>query len=102
MYAGKEATAGFGDAEAVADMVHFCIGDLVEGSSHVVVTEQGDWVAFPARGIASLAQVTLCGHRAGFGRRPLVTLADIGVCGAASTDWPRRVLRQSELLHRER
>jgi salicylate hydroxylase len=33
MYAGKEATAEFGDyhsAEAVAHMAHFCIGDLVE------------------------------------------------------------------------
>ncbi len=33
MYAGKDATAEFGDyhsAEAVAHMVHFCVGDLVE------------------------------------------------------------------------
>ena len=33
MYAGKEATAEFGDyhsAEAVAHMAHFCIGNLVE------------------------------------------------------------------------
>ena len=33
MYAGTEATAEFGDlhsAEAVAHLVHFCIGDLVE------------------------------------------------------------------------
>jgi salicylate hydroxylase len=33
MYAGKEATAEFGDyhsAEAVAHMAYFCIGDLVE------------------------------------------------------------------------
>jgi hypothetical protein len=33
MYAGKEATAEFGDyhsPEAVAHMTHFCIGDLVE------------------------------------------------------------------------
>jgi hypothetical protein len=36
MYAGKEATAEFGDfhsAEAVAHMAHFCIGDLVETST---------------------------------------------------------------------
>jgi salicylate hydroxylase len=36
MYAGKEATAEFGDyhsAEAVAHMAHFCIGDLVEAST---------------------------------------------------------------------
>jgi hypothetical protein len=33
MYAGKEATAEFGDyhsTEAVAHMAHFCIGELVE------------------------------------------------------------------------
>jgi hypothetical protein len=33
MYAGKEATAEFGDfhsPEAVAHMAHFCIGELVE------------------------------------------------------------------------
>jgi hypothetical protein len=33
MYAGKEATAEFGDyhsAAAVAHMAHFCVGDLVE------------------------------------------------------------------------
>src|SRR5437764_232739 len=38
MYAGKEATAEFGDyhsAEAVAHMAHFCIGDLVEAPSTV-------------------------------------------------------------------
>jgi salicylate hydroxylase len=38
MYAGKEATAEFGDyhsTEAVAHMVHFCIGDLVETSTTV-------------------------------------------------------------------
>jgi hypothetical protein len=37
MYAGKEATAEFGDyhsAEAVAHMAHFCIGDLVEADPH--------------------------------------------------------------------
>jgi hypothetical protein len=36
MYAGKEATAEFGDyhsAEAVAHMANFCIGDLVETPS---------------------------------------------------------------------
>jgi len=36
MYAGKEATAEFGDyhsAEAVAHMSHFCIGDLVEAAT---------------------------------------------------------------------
>jgi salicylate hydroxylase len=36
MYAGKEATAEFGDyhsAEAVAHMAHFCVGDLVETAS---------------------------------------------------------------------
>ena len=35
MYAGKEATAEFGDyhsADAVAHMAHFCIRDLVETS----------------------------------------------------------------------
>ena len=40
MYAGKEATAEFGDyhsAEAVAHMAHFCIGDLVE-PNHLAVT----------------------------------------------------------------
>ena len=38
MYAGKEATAEFGDyhsAEAVAHMAHFCIGDLVETSTNL-------------------------------------------------------------------
>jgi salicylate hydroxylase len=38
MYAGKEATAEFGDyhsAQAVAHMAHFCIGDLVEASATV-------------------------------------------------------------------
>jgi len=37
MYAGKEATAEFGDyhsAEAVAHMAHFCIGDLVEATAN--------------------------------------------------------------------
>ena len=36
MYAGKEATAEFGDyhsADALAHMAHFCIGDLVETSA---------------------------------------------------------------------
>lgn len=38
MYAGKDATAEFGDyhsAEAVEHMAHFCIGDLVESSDTV-------------------------------------------------------------------
>ena len=37
MYAGKEATAEFGDyhsAEAVAHMAHFCVGDLVEATAN--------------------------------------------------------------------
>ena len=38
MYAGKEATAEFGDyhsTEAVAHMAHFCIGDLIEAPTIV-------------------------------------------------------------------
>jgi salicylate hydroxylase len=38
MYAGKEATAEFGDyhsAQAVAHMAHFCVGDLVEAPASV-------------------------------------------------------------------
>ncbi len=38
MYAGKEATAEFGDyhsAEAVARMANFCIGDVVEAPATV-------------------------------------------------------------------
>ena len=42
MYAGKEATAEFGDYhsnEAVAHIANFCIGDLVETSNGLAVTE---------------------------------------------------------------